>query len=72
MGVPVVILGFGAIHELIEWASTMILGPERGMLKANDADPFDTQKDLFNNLLGTLLAMALYSLWEMRKTPVST
>src|SRR5687767_13348277 len=40
------ILGCGAIHELIEWGSTMLLGPERGMLKTLADDPYDTQKDL--------------------------
>jgi uncharacterized membrane protein YjdF len=52
------ILGLGGIHELIEWASTMALGPERGMLKALGDDPYDTQKDLMNNLLGAWLALA--------------
>ncbi|HMJ90219.1 MAG TPA: DUF2238 domain-containing protein [Candidatus Acidoferrum sp.] len=51
------ILGMGAIHELIEWASTMILGPERGMLKTLADDPYDTQKDLMNNFLGTVLSL---------------
>jgi uncharacterized membrane protein YjdF len=53
------ILGFGAIHELIEWASSLAMGPERGMLKVLGDDPYDTQKDLFNNLLGTLLSLVL-------------
>jgi uncharacterized membrane protein YjdF len=60
IGVTLLILGVGAIHELIEWASTLILGPERGMLKLNTGDVFDTQKDLLNNLLGALTALALY------------
>jgi uncharacterized membrane protein YjdF len=55
------ILGFGAVHELIEWASSLALGPERGMLKVLKDDPYDTQKDLFNNLLGTLLSLLLSS-----------
>ena len=52
------ILGMGAIHEMIEWVSTLALGPERGMLKTLSEDPYDTQKDLFNNMLGTLLSLA--------------
>ena len=52
------ILGMGAIHEMIEWVSTLALGPERGMLKTLAEDPYDTQKDLFNNMLGTLLSLA--------------
>ena len=66
IAVTVGILGFGAIHELIEWASTMALGPERGMLKALADDPYDTQKDLLNNLLGTLLSLIISSSWRVR------
>lgn len=59
------ILGFGAIHELIEWASTMAMGPERGMLKTLAEDPYDTQKDLLNNLLGTWLSLIVSSLFPV-------
>jgi uncharacterized membrane protein YjdF len=58
------ILGFGAIHELIEWASSMALGPERGMLKALADDPYDTQKDLLNNLLGTQLSLLVTAIFR--------
>lgn len=58
------ILGFGAIHELVEWASSLALGPERGMLKALADDPYDTQKDLLNNLLGTLLSLLLTTIFS--------
>jgi|GEM_PF-1277210 len=60
IGALLVILGIGAIHELIEFSSTIILGPEKGMLKLNDGDFFDTQKDLLNNMLGTITALGLY------------
>lgn len=59
VAVIVGILGFGAIHELVEWASTAVLGPERGMLKSEANEPFDTQKDLANNLLGTVAALLI-------------
>ena len=69
VGTILLILGVGAIHELIEYASTLILGPEKGMLKLNSPDALtDTQKDLQNNLLGTLLSLLLYSLFR-RRTP---
>ncbi|HTD67125.1 MAG TPA: hypothetical protein VK846_11410 [Candidatus Limnocylindria bacterium] len=55
------ILGFGAIHELIEYFSTLAMGPERGMLKTLADDPYDTQKDLLNNLLGTQLTADRFS-----------
>ena len=60
IGTILVILGIGGIHELIEFASTVALGPEKGMLKLGDGDVFDTQKDLLNNMLGALTALGLY------------
>ena len=65
VGTVIVILGLGAIHELIEYASTLMLGPEKGMLKLNSPDALtDTQKDLVNNLLGTLVALGIYSVFR--------
>jgi uncharacterized membrane protein YjdF len=58
MGVALVVLGIGAVHELMECGTTVILGPEKGMLKLRPDQPFDTQKDLLNNLLGALAALA--------------
>lgn len=61
----IVILGIGGIHELIEYGSTLALGPEKGMLKLNAPDAkTDTQNDLLNNLMGALLALALYSIFR--------
>lgn len=64
-GTVIVILGLGAVHELIEYASTLMLGPEKGMLKLNSPDAkTDTQKDLLNNLLGTLVALAILAIYS--------
>jgi uncharacterized membrane protein YjdF len=52
-------MGFGAIHELGEYVSYLVLGEQRGMLKPSTSYFFDTQRDLLNNLLGTLSAMTL-------------
>ncbi|MCI0747236.1 MAG: DUF2238 domain-containing protein [Verrucomicrobia subdivision 3 bacterium] len=60
LAVALFTLGVGALHEVIEWSTTLIMGPQRGMLKLDADDPFDTQKDLFNNLAGALLACAAY------------
>jgi uncharacterized membrane protein YjdF len=54
-----VLLGLGAVHEIVEAASTMVLGKEYGMLIIGPDNPFDTQQDLLANLLGALIAMAL-------------
>jgi uncharacterized membrane protein YjdF len=68
-GTVLLILGIGAIHELVEYLSTLMLGGEKGMLKTNDPDRFDTQKDLGNNLLGTILALAISAFRSKRQSP---
>src|SRR5438046_10362027 len=55
--VPIFILGIGGLHELFECFTTILLGPERGMLKLRPDEPYDTQKDLMNNLLGAIAAV---------------
>ena len=55
------ILGMGAIHELVEWGSTLVLGPKNGMLKTEGVYQFDTQRDMFDNLLGATVAVILYA-----------
>lgn len=57
VAVPIFVLGVGAIHEMFECFTTILLGPERGMLKLHPGQPFDTQKDLLNNLLGAVVAV---------------
>ena len=52
-------MAFGAIHEIMEYMTYLLLGEERGMLKPSTSYFFDTQRDLTNNLLGTLTALAL-------------
>jgi uncharacterized membrane protein YjdF len=59
IAVPIFILGIGGLHEMFECFTTILLGPERGMLKLHPDQPFDTQKDLMNNLLGALVAVLL-------------
>jgi len=68
VAVALLTLGIGAVHELVEWSTTMVMGPERGMLKIDPNDPFDTQKDLANNLAGAFLATALYALARKLKS----
>lgn len=60
-------LGVSAVHELAEWSTTLAVGPERGMLKMDPNDPFDTQKDLLNNLCGALVALSLYSVQRFHR-----
>jgi uncharacterized membrane protein YjdF len=53
------VLGIGGVHEIIEAGSTLQLGPGQGMLHIGPENPYDTQEDLFNNLLGASLALVL-------------
>jgi uncharacterized membrane protein YjdF len=65
------VMGMGAIHELYEWASTLVLGPQRGMLKLPPyGDATDTHRDLFANLLGAVLAVVLSAVFPPRRVDV--
>ena len=52
-------MGFGALHEIMEYMSYLLLGEEKGMLKPHTSYFFDTQRDLTNNLLGALTALII-------------
>jgi uncharacterized membrane protein YjdF len=52
-----VMMGLAALHEIMEYCTYLILGEERGMLKPSTSYFFDTQRDLSNNLLGTLTGL---------------
>ena len=60
-------MGFGALHEIMEYGSYLLLGEERGMLKPSTSYAFDTQRDLVNNLLGTLTALTLAAVARARR-----
>ena len=62
--VVLVATGVGGVHEIIEWASTLLLG-DYGMLQIGATNPYDTQQDLLNNVLGSSTAVALYA-WRAR------
>src|SRR3954463_1592341 len=66
VAVVLLIIGMGAIHELVEWFSTLILGPKNGMLKTEGVYEFDTQRDMFDNLVGAIVAVTLYALLHRR------
>jgi uncharacterized membrane protein YjdF len=52
-----VMMGLAALHEIMEYLTYLVLGEERGMLKPGSSYFFDTQRDLTNNLLGTLTVL---------------
>jgi len=59
-------MGFGALHEIMEYLSYLLLGEEKGMLKPSTSYFFDTQRDLTNNLLGAITALLLVWIFRSR------
>jgi uncharacterized membrane protein YjdF len=61
-----VLLGFSAFHELFEYAGALIVGEGEGVLfvGAGDIDEWDTQKDMFNNMVGGIVALLLYKIQD--------
>jgi uncharacterized membrane protein YjdF len=60
-------MGLAAMHEIMEYMSYLILGEQNGMLKPATSYFFDTQRDLTNNLLGTLTALAATAITRLAK-----
>ena len=56
-----IILGFSAFHELFEYAGAIAVGEGEGVLfiGAGDIDKWDTQKDMLNNLIGSIFGLIL-------------
>ncbi len=54
-----VVTGFGGLHEIMEAASTWVLGTDYGMLVTGADNPYDTQEDLLCNVVGSSVAVAL-------------
>jgi uncharacterized membrane protein YjdF len=63
-----IMMGLAAMHEIMEYMSYLILGEKNGMLKPAIMYFFDTQRDLTNNLLGTLTSLGLLAVVR-RKSP---
>jgi uncharacterized membrane protein YjdF len=57
-------MGFGALHEIMEYMSYLLLGEAKGMLKPSTSYFFDTQRDLTNNLLGTITALLVIAIFK--------
>jgi uncharacterized membrane protein YjdF len=68
-----VLLGFSAFHELHEYAGAILLGEGEGVLfvGAGDLDEWDTQKDMFNNMIGGISGLILYSIFKKRNTTIT-
>lgn len=66
----VIILGLSAFHELFEYGGALALGEGEGVLfiGAGDADEWDTQKDMLNNVIGGLIGIGVYISFRKYKT----
>jgi uncharacterized membrane protein YjdF len=66
------VMGTGAIHEIYEYGSYLVLGEESGMLKPRTSSWFDTHRDLTANFLGCLVAylgLSVHALASGRALP---
>jgi uncharacterized membrane protein YjdF len=64
-------MGLGALHEIMEYGTYLVLGEEKGMLKPSTSYVLDTQRDLTNNLAGTLTALVLAAVLPASRTPAN-
>jgi uncharacterized membrane protein YjdF len=63
-------MGTGALHEIMEYGTYLLLGEEKGMLKPSTSYFLDTQRDLTSNLLGSVTALLLIPLLARRRNQV--
>jgi len=52
------------VHDVL-FTVALLLGPKNGMLKTEGVYEFDTQRDMFDNLMGAIVAVTLYA-WSRR------
>jgi|SRR5688572_333497 len=61
LAVVLCIMGFGGVHEVMEYGTYLALPPEQAMLK-QDSYRYDTSRDLTSNLIGVVLALVCVEL----------
>ena len=66
MGVCVA-MTVSAVYELIEWWAALLLGQGADAFLGTQGDVWDTQSDMFFALIGSTLAMCLFSRWQDRQ-----
>ena len=57
-----IVLGISAFHEILEYLGGRYLGEGMGFLRSgsSDIEMWDTQLDMRNNLIGSLIALFAY------------
>jgi putative membrane protein len=61
-----VVLAISATYEFIEWGSALAMGQGADEFLGTQGDPWDTQSDMFCALIGSIVALALFSRWHDR------
>jgi uncharacterized membrane protein YjdF len=64
-GAVLLVMGFGAIHEIFEYMTWVFGGEKYSMLKPGASYFFDTSRDLLDNFLGALVALAGVGLYYL-------
>ncbi|MCU4336674.1 DUF2238 domain-containing protein [Acinetobacter dispersus] len=62
-----IVLAISASYELIEWAAALSLGQGAEEFLGTQGDEWDTQSDMFFALIGSIIALLLFSRWHDRQ-----
>ena len=62
-----VAMAISASYELIEWAAALGMGQGADEFLGTQGDPWDTQSDMFMALVGSSVAIVLFSGWHDRQ-----
>lgn len=57
-------LGISACYELLEWIVAVFTGEAAEAFLGTQGDPWDTQKDMFCALVGTIISLLTLSHWH--------
>lgn len=59
-----IVLAISASYELIEWGAALIMGQGADEFLGTQGDQWDTQSDMFMALVGSIVALTLFSHWQ--------
>jgi putative membrane protein len=62
-----VVLAISATYELVEWGSALAMGQGADEFLGTQGDPWDTQSDMFCALIGSIVALVLFSRYQDRQ-----
>ena len=62
-----VVLAISATYELIEWGSALAMGQGADEFLGTQGDPWDTQSDMLCALIGSVVALILFSRYQDRQ-----